>query len=126
MRKIFTRTAEIKLISNNIIKISLIKEIEMEENDVVENYLACEKLTKGKKYSYIVNGNNFSSSAAAKAFATRLKSSNGIIAEAFICSSFTNKLLGNFYIKLNKPTVPTKIFTKEINAIKWLRNLQKQ
>ena len=126
MGKILTRTSEIKLIGKNIIKISLTEGIMMEENDVVENYLACEKLSNGKKCAYLINGKNFCSSPEARTFASRLKSSNGTIAEAFVSSSFTNKLVGAFFININKPRVPTKVFTKEVKALRWLRKVRSE
>ncbi len=42
-------------------------------------------------------------------------------AEAYITSSIGHKLIGNFYLKLNKPGRPTRLFTNKNEAIKWLR-----
>lgn len=39
---------------------------------------------------------------------------------AIILSSLGQRLLGNFYLSAIKPTVPTKLFTKEEAAISWL------
>ncbi len=43
------------------------------------------------------------------------------IAEAFVIKSAALKIVGNFYIQVNKPTRPTKIFTNEEDATKWLK-----
>src|SRR6266542_1295724 len=40
-----------------------------------------------------------------------------IKAGAFIIASPLSKILGNIFLKLNKPTVPTKLFTDETLAI---------
>ena len=32
-----------------------------------------------------------------------------------------SRTIGNFYLKITKPTIPTKIFTCENDAIKWLK-----
>jgi hypothetical protein len=43
-----------------------------------------------------------------------------IVATAMIISSSVNKILGNFYLQINKPKIPAKIFTNKKDAIKWL------
>ena len=43
------------------------------------------------------------------------------IAEALVIKSSALKIVGNFYIQVNKPTRPTKIFTNEEDATKWLK-----
>jgi len=42
-------------------------------------------------------------------------------ADAFIINSAAMQLIANFYLKINKPYRPTKMFTNEDDAIKWLR-----
>jgi hypothetical protein len=54
------------------------------------------------------------------------KGSEGIIAAAFLINSSLGKILGNFFIQINKPLRPTKIFTNEIKAKKWLAKYVKK
>ncbi len=42
-------------------------------------------------------------------------------AEAFIAVSPGHKMIGNFYLAINKPGRPTKMFSKEEEAIIWLK-----
>ena len=42
-------------------------------------------------------------------------------ADAFIIGSAGMKLIANFYLKVNKPQRPTRMFTNEKEAIKWLK-----
>ena len=42
-------------------------------------------------------------------------------ADAFLINSIVLKLIANFYLKFNKPERPTRMFTNEKEAIKWLR-----
>ena len=44
-----------------------------------------------------------------------------IAALAFLVDSPLSRLLANFYIGLNSPGVPTKMFTEEEEAIQWLK-----
>jgi hypothetical protein len=45
-------------------------------------------------------------------------------AVAFLISSISQKLLGNFYLSFNKPEKPTKIFTNLDEAVKWLHGFR--
>ncbi len=38
-----------------------------------------------------------------------------------IINSAVSRVLGNFYLGINKPSVPTKLFDNEIDAVKWLK-----
>ncbi|MGE0567746.1 MAG: hypothetical protein AB7O73_07330 [Bacteroidia bacterium] len=42
--------------------------------------------------------------------------------EAIVISSIAQRILVDFYIKINKPKVPTKLFVSEYEALKWLLN----
>lgn len=42
-------------------------------------------------------------------------------AEAFVIKSLAHKLLANFYLKVNRPSVPTKFFSNKEDAELWLK-----
>jgi hypothetical protein len=44
-----------------------------------------------------------------------------IISIAAIVSSPLSRVLGSFFLGLNKPSYPTKLFTSESEALQWLR-----
>ncbi len=48
-----------------------------------------------------------------------------ISAMAVLVESFATKLIGNFFIRVNKPHFPTKLFTDEKEAIAWLKVTRK-
>jgi hypothetical protein len=41
---------------------------------------------------------------------------------ALLIQSPVSRIIGNFYISLNKPAVPTRLFTDESAALLWLRS----
>jgi hypothetical protein len=43
------------------------------------------------------------------------------LAEAIVIQSLAQRILGNFYLKFNKPKVPTRIFTDKAKAEIWLK-----
>jgi len=47
------------------------------------------------------------------------------IADAFVITSLPQRIVGNFYLNFNKPKVPTRFFTSEEEAEKWLRQFIK-
>lgn len=44
----------------------------------------------------------------------------GVIAGALVLKSVYSEFLGNFYLRITKPAIPTKIFTDREKAIEWL------
>lgn len=44
----------------------------------------------------------------------------GVNAIAMLVKSPVSKIIGNFFLGLNKPTVPTQLFNTEARALKWL------
>jgi hypothetical protein len=43
------------------------------------------------------------------------------LADAYVTASLGHKIIGNAYLKFNKPGRPTKIFTNQESAIEWLK-----
>jgi hypothetical protein len=60
-----------------------------------------------------------------KAARDYLASSEGtrfIKAGAILCEGPATAIIGNFIIKVNKPTIPVRLFTNKERAIGWLKN----
>ena len=56
----------------------------------------------------------------ARDFLATEKGCEGIIALALLINSSIGSMIGNFWMKISNPLVPTKIFTNEEEAKKWL------
>lgn len=80
------------------------------------------ELTKGNPYAYLATMGEFSQVTSE---AKKLLSSKGItentVAKALLIQSLSDRIMANFYLKLNKPYVTTKIFTDKLKAIVWLQ-----
>lgn len=50
--------------------------------------------------------------------------SEGIIAGAFLVDNQINMIIGNFFLKVNKPKAPARLFTNENKAIRWLNTFK--
>jgi hypothetical protein len=44
-------------------------------------------------------------------------------AAALIIDSLLSRAIGNFFMGLNKPIIPTRLFTSEAEALAWLKGL---
>ena len=90
--------------------------------DTKENVAAFGTLSGFKKVPVLIIGGSFSSLAPeTRKFMASEEPLLYSKAEAFLLKSLAQKILINFYIKFDKPLVPSKVFTKEDEAIKWLR-----
>jgi hypothetical protein len=91
------------------------------------------KIEDAKENSVIVNGlvseNNFplivdttqivSMTKEARDYFAIHKRDSKVIGIAIIRNSSLGNMVANFFIGLNKPTVPVKLFNHESDAIKW-------
>ena len=79
------------------------------------------KATEGKTYPMLVNIISVKDSEKeARDFLASEKGCEGIIALALLINSPIGSMIGNFWMRINKPLVPTQLFTNEMQAKKWL------
>lgn len=43
------------------------------------------------------------------------------VAEAFVVKNLNQRILGNFYLRIGRPSCPTEVFTLEDEAVKWVK-----
>jgi hypothetical protein len=48
------------------------------------------------------------------------------VADAFVIDSLAQRILGNFYLKFNKPQFPTRFFNSKEEALIWLEAFVEQ
>lgn len=65
--------------------------------------------------------NNVSITKEARDNATNLEDVSPLKASALVTDSLAYKLIGQFYLKVNKPKRPFNIFKSETEAIEWLK-----
>ena len=109
--------------------------IKMEVNELsyleVEDIAAVREVnlefSEGKPFCVLLNTEKgyFNVSPEANKLLTSEEFSEKRMAAAFIVNSLATKLAGNFFIKLSKRKSPTKMFTNEGEAVKWLKGFAK-
>lgn len=94
--------------------------------DAIETNSAIYKLAEGKPYIILVDtrgvyGNI--TNAARKHFVSDEKTKHLKIAGAILIDNLPARILARFYINVNKPHNPVKIFSKKNEAIAWLEKI---
>jgi hypothetical protein len=67
---------------------------------------------------------NVSLSKEARDNAVKIEDQSMLGATAVVVDTLAYKLIANFYLKFNKPKRPYKVFSKEEDAIKWLKTIK--
>ncbi len=81
------------------------------------------KICAGKKLPLLVIGAPFANlDSDAREFMASEQSTQYSSAEAFVIHALGHKILANFYLKVNKPQVPTRFFNEQFEAEAWLKN----
>jgi hypothetical protein len=78
------------------------------------------KLQKGKTYPILIDLNNIQFGTFKAREYMAKEGLVGISAGAFLVTNNVEKLVLNFFLKLNKPNLPTRTFYKERDALTWL------
>lgn len=102
------------------------KDTVLKEQDVWLSKQQAEETYPGKKFYVLLGGEEFfqvpketRDAVASQKFSTHLS------AVALFSNELAMKILGNLYIKINRPEVPTKFFTDKKKGEEWLRSLMK-
>jgi len=97
-------------------------EIIIYDLDVAKQFLA-ERLSfaNGNDYAMIFNCTNIKSfNMEAQKFDASEEALEGVTFMAVIIKSKIQQLLGNIYMMMQKPKVPTKLFTNKADCEKWI------
>lgn len=95
--------------------------------DAIENSDAVKKLSDGKTYPLLVNLKEIKSiSKEARDHFSMRGREPGVSAIGMLIKSPVSSIIGNFFLGLDKPKVPTKLFTSEVKAKNWLKQIAKK
>lgn len=82
-------------------------------------------ITDGKLMHFMFfAAENVSLSKEARDNAVKIEDQSMLGATAVVVDTLAYKLIANFYLKFNKPKRPYKVFSKEEDAIKWLKTIK--
>lgn len=111
---------------DGIIKIVYKDEHEFNIKDAMESLDELKKITNGKSYPILkIPGKYSSIDNEARKFISSAEGMKFSSAEAFVTTFLPHRIIGNFYLKINKPVKPTAFFDTEEQAVKWLQQFVK-
>jgi hypothetical protein len=94
---------------------------ELDVKEVKEMIVAAETLAGKKPYLLFSDvRNHISISTEGRKIAADRKEAPFVIANAVLTNNLALKLTANFFVKVNKPHFPLKVFTDEFKAKIWL------
>ena len=100
------------------------RDVVLKEQDVWLSKQQAEAAFPGKKFFVLLSGEEFFQvTKETREVVASTKFSTHIAAVALFSEELAMKILGNLYIKINRPEVPTKFFTEKNKAEIWLRSL---
>lgn len=127
IEEVFIKTIEldhsiINLRYDGIIVLTTKDNTTLDVEDVRENAETFGLLSGGKKAPILIIGGAYSTvTKDARDFMATEESLKYSLCEAFLLKYLAQRILINFYIKVKKPIVSTKMFTNEDKAIEWLK-----
>jgi len=121
--KISLEKTEVFLLEDGILENHVKAMSHIEESDIWAIKKANLSLTNGKPYCILVTAGHLSSiSKEAKELTASKDFAQNTIAKAILVDSLGHKIVGNLYLKINKPYIKTKVFTSRALAIAWLQS----
>jgi hypothetical protein len=100
----------------------LIKDQELDTEDVVEMHRATLNLTRTEHYATLFSAMDFFSiTAEARNEGSKRHYSAFVIVQAFVVKNMAQRLFANFIMKLNAPVRETRLFSTYDDARAWLR-----
>lgn len=114
---------DMHLRDDGIVQIRLHANIDVKVEHVQSMVNRVLELTNGKKALILMYLGAFSTfSQEARAFSANPQKEIATSAIAYIVDNLGHRIVLNFFIRINKPIKPIKMFSDEDNAVTWLLN----
>ncbi len=122
MKEFTTRTEHIIQDSTGIVICRVLKDTYMELEDAEENINTIKKISNGRVLPVLVDIRaSKGASRDCRNYYAGQEAGEIQNACALLIDSPFSRLLGNFFLGFNKTEFPTKLFTKEKEAMEWLK-----
>lgn len=93
------------------------------KEDSIENSKAVNSLLSHHKYPLIIDSSEIRSiSKEARSYFSMNGRESNVVCFAILISSPLSAVIGNFFMGLNKPRVPARLFNNEEEAIAWCKD----
>jgi hypothetical protein len=114
--------AEVWFGEDGIIRVVSIPGVEVTLKSVIEVSRHVKKFSMGKKVPVFVDIRGLKSmTREARLFVSGEDAAQAHSAAALLIGSPLSKVIGNFFLGINKPPYPTKLFNSQEKALEWLK-----
>jgi hypothetical protein len=121
-KEIFTSKCRVTLLEPNILENKILDNCIIEVEDVLEIKEINKHLTAGSHYAALLCfGTMTEVTQEARELMASKEFQQKAVAKALLVNNVGHRLLGNFYLAVNKPHTKTKLFTVREIALNWLR-----
>ncbi|MDP1746494.1 MAG: hypothetical protein Q8L90_13015 [Bacteroidota bacterium] len=118
-----TRTNEMFIDDFGILHVKFLGGVIIDRGDAANNFLLARHLTNGDPVLKLVDARKlFKIKKEARIFVEKENDPDIHIAKAILVGSFLTKYIKEFFLRLENPKFPVKIFTSEKEAIEWLKS----
>jgi hypothetical protein len=125
LKKLKTNTATFYKDENDIIHVVLHEGVSLDYYDALDHYLVIKNLSGNAPVLKLIDGRcGWSIQSKARKFLAGKEVKEKTIARAIVQGSSIKKVLVNFFTELNKPEVPTRMFTDYDEAYAWLLEMK--
>ena len=114
-------TAQFVYSGDGILIVTIKDDLELTVDDIIDHRAIAKRMVGVQPHCVLaIAGERTQATEEARVYAAG-NTPEGRVAEAVIIRSRSVRLLGNFFLKFNKPGVPTKLFEDYEDAMQWLR-----
>jgi hypothetical protein len=104
-----------------LLRLTISEHADIEFEDIQELFSSAKEIMNNKPFCLLTDARTpLTASKEAREYAANHLRLNNVIANAILSDSLPGKLIVNFYIRINRPEVPTQMFNNEAKAIAWL------
>ncbi|MBL7727423.1 MAG: STAS/SEC14 domain-containing protein [Dinghuibacter sp.] len=84
------------------------------------------EFTNNTPYPILADARNVvSTTRDAREYISSAESIEGVLAGAILTDTSFNAFIANFFVKVTRPKLPTRVFSREEDALKWLEQYKK-
>ena len=125
MLNISTDKADISFDGDCLVRICIHQYAELEKEDMVNIVQAKLSMTGTRKHTVLfIPGSDSTISEDARKISASAAHNQYAIAKAILVSAMHQRIIGNFFIRFNRPPVPTAVFDDEKEALAWLEKMR--
>ena len=111
--------------SNGVMNILLKKNVPLFTLEDLKETMDWVESLGERKYLNLYEGDFSSADASVRDKIASSDENKFTIADAFVMTNGSDKMIGNFYLQFNKPHKPTRVFEDRNKAIEWLLSFLK-